>query len=103
MESLLREHPDKAEALRIVRNILKRRVDPERIKYGNAKSYFPILFDGLGRQPICRVYFKKKIFVGMISTRKVETIVALKSLSELDRYSDDMISVVTKYMDRTDT
>jgi len=90
---------EKAEALRIVRSILSKTIDPDRIMCGDAKCYFPILLDGKHQKPICRLYFQRKMAIGTISTRKVETRECIDSLREISKYSYEMLTIVKKYIE----
>ncbi len=88
-------------ALHIVRSVLKPFIDPNRIVFGNTKSYFSILFDGDRYKPICRIYFEKHLSIGIITTRKVESRTALFKLNDIEKYQSDLVEVVVYYMEKT--
>ena len=99
MESYYNITTEKAEALRIVRSILSKTIDPDRITCGDAKCYFPILLDGKHQKPICRLYFQRKMAIGTISTRKVETRANIQTVREISNYSFEMLTIIKKYIE----
>ena len=93
---------EEIEGYHIVRALLWGEVDQERIVHRDTQSYFGILLDNNNRKPICRLHFnssKKKIEVFTISDsgdRSSETF-ALKSVAEIAKYRDQLITIATSY------
>lgn len=89
--------PDLAEALHIVKNILGNFIDPERIQYGNSKTYSSIVLDGSNQKTICRLYFKHNISIGTFNGRRVETRFQISKISDIRFFSADLMAVLKKY------
>ncbi len=89
--------PEFADALGIVRELLRNLVEPHRITMIPHKSYVPIVLDRNSRHTICRLYRTPNLYLGTLSQRKVETRVRLSSTKDIPRYAEDMFEVVRKY------
>lgn len=97
MEAATQITPEQAEALHIVRNILGNIVDPQRITYGNAKSYFPIVIDGDRWKTICRLYQNEQLILGTINERRVETKTRIGKTEDLLQFAQEIKNVANKY------
>jgi hypothetical protein len=91
---------EEIEGYRIVRAILRERVDVERIAKRDLKSYFNVLLDDTNRQPICRFYFHgDQMRVGLFDKNKDETRVQVDSLDDIYDHADHLRETVTFYDD----
>ncbi len=89
--------PEYDQALQIVRNILGKVLSPDRISAIPNKCYFPIVLDGRPHRTICRIYRTPHLYLGTISSRKVETRVRIRDASEIGNYANELYEVVRKY------
>ncbi|HEX9980114.1 MAG TPA: hypothetical protein VGB50_06080 [Flavobacterium sp.] len=90
---------EQEEALTLVKRIVSCTIDPERITFGDTKSYFPVMVDGNSRKTICRFYFSHTKYIGTISDRKVEVRNKISNADDISRFSGDILAVVKKYLD----
>lgn len=90
---------EEMESFRIVRAILCQVVDVSRVYYRDTLSYFGILLDDNNRKPICRMCFNAKSvkYVVTFDENKKETKHQIDSLSDIYKYSEQIISVVKSY------
>lgn len=89
--------PEELEAYYIVKSILRDQVDPSRIAYRDAISYFTILLDNNNRKTICRLYIggSKQYLVFMTDERK-EDRVPINSIDEIYSYADRIREALAK-------
>ncbi len=89
---------EELEGFRIVRAIISRVVNPERVVYRDTKSYMGILLDDNNRKPICRLCFntKQKCVILFDQDRK-EVRQPVDNLTDLYKFSDDMIKTIEMY------
>lgn len=81
-------HPQEDEAFTLVRNILDRSIQPERISRSEAKTYLAIIMDNNSHRTICRLYLSsKQKYIGTISDRKVETRTMIDSIYDIKEFS----------------
>jgi hypothetical protein len=89
--------PEEADALEIVRSILSHRIDPKRIGYRKAKTYFPIVVDNNNQKTLCRIYLNGHKYIGTLNNRKVETRTAIASVNEIANFYEEMLEALKKY------
>ncbi|MCE5329632.1 restriction endonuclease, partial [bacterium] len=83
----------------IIKSILRKNVDPERITCRDSQTYFAVLIDNNNRKPICRLYFnnpENKQFA-LLDENKKEIKYKIQSIDELYIYSDALIKAIEKY------
>jgi hypothetical protein len=87
----------------IVMAILAQVVDPERIAIRDHKSYCSVLLDDSNRKQICRLWFEgpQKI-VGLFDAAKIETRHAIKTISEIYSFSDQLKETVARLESRSE-
>jgi hypothetical protein len=86
---------EEMEAFYIVRAILREVVDGERIFMRDTQTYCGILLDDNNRKPICRLHFNwAQKYIGLFDENKVETRVAIDSLSDIYSYCDQLRATV---------
>lgn len=89
---------EELKAFTLVRDILRPRIQAERISRSDAKTYFAILLDNNNRRTICRLYLgPKKKYIGTISDRKVETRTEIESIEDILKFSDDLMYTARNY------
>jgi len=90
---------EELEAFRIVRAILRKEVDVERIAIRDVKSYCGILFDDNNRKPICRLRFnEKQKYLGLFDAAKNEDWVPIERLEDIYDHSERLIDTVRIYI-----
>ncbi|OAV66632.1 hypothetical protein Barb6XT_01838 [Bacteroidales bacterium Barb6XT] len=89
---------EELEGFYIVKSILRPHIDPKRITYRDAVSYFTILVDDNNRKLVCRLYFNtpsKKI--SFFDNDKKENKCKLNHLDDIYSYSQELIGGIAKY------
>ena len=98
MEEKLVKEQEEQIAFDIVKAILAKQVEEERICRSNAKTYLGVLLDNNSHRTICRLYLhNKKKYIGTLCERKVETRTAIRNLDEIASFSRTLIDTVMKY------
>ncbi|QXV63619.1 type I restriction enzyme HsdR N-terminal domain-containing protein [Mucilaginibacter sp. 21P] len=86
---------EELEGFYIVKSLLRQHVDPKRVTYRDALSYFAILLDDNNRKTICRLYFNgTKKYLVVLDEAKKEIKFEVKSLNELFQYSEQLLEVI---------
>jgi hypothetical protein len=89
---------EEEEAFRIVRAILRKEVDVERVVMRDVKSYCGILLDDNNRKPICRLRFDgSQKYLGVFDEEKNEEKMAVEKLEDIYDYADHLIASVRNY------
>ena len=83
----------------IVKTILRDLVDPERVGYRDAKTYFAILLDDNNRKPICRLWLNgvRKKHLGLLDEKKAETKVAISSIDDIYDHAEALRTALARY------
>ncbi len=98
-ERLIDTTPEEMEGFYIVKSMLRKYIDPNRITFRDAQSYMAILLDDNNRRTICRLYFtsaKKKI--GTLDATKKEVFLEIKDLDTIYQLEDVMKATVDTYL-----
>jgi hypothetical protein len=89
---------EELEGYLIVKTILRQRVNPSRITYRDAQTYFSILLDDNNRKTICRLYLNGgKKFIATFDEQKKETKNEISALDDIFNYSDTLHLIVQFY------
>jgi hypothetical protein len=89
---------EELEGFRIIRAIVSKVINPERVVHRKVKAYVGILLDDNNRKPICRVYFNgKQKFLGIFDSDKKEIRILIDRLADLYKQSDQLISTIQTY------
>lgn len=98
-ESKIVTTEEEIEGFMIVKAIIRKVIDINRIAYRDAQTYFAILLDDNNRKPICRLYFnsKSKKYISMFDKDKNETKYEIKSLNDIYNYSDMICDSLKNY------
>ena len=76
-------------------------IDPSRIFIRDNKSYCAILLDNSRKKTIVRLYFKKdSLKVDFQGVKKDDPMVELEKVSDLYSYSDDIVSIISGYLNK---
>ena len=76
-------------------------IDPSRIFIRDNKSYCAILLDNSRKKTIVRLYFKKdSLKVDLQGVKKDDPMVELEKVSDLYSYSDDIVSIISGYLNK---
>jgi hypothetical protein len=91
---------DEISAFMIIRAILARIVDVERVFIRDAKSYCAILMDNNNRKPICRLYFNssKSKSIGIFDWEKKEIKSLINKISDIYNHAEAIESAVKGYL-----
>ncbi len=90
---------DEIDGFNIIKAILYENIDVNRIIMRDTKSYCGILLDDNNRKPICRLHFNySQKYLGLITNKKEERI-AIDSVSELYKHSNQIKQIVSEYDD----
>lgn len=90
---------DELEGYYIVKSILRKQIDPDRIIHRDTLSYFGILLDDNNRKPICRLYFnnQNKKYLALLDENKKESKIEINSLNEIYEHAEALISIIDRY------
>jgi predicted type IV restriction endonuclease len=88
---------EELEGFRIVRAIVAKAVSPDRVVYRDTKTYMGILLDDNNRKPVCRLWFNSKQKYIALLENKNEVKMAIDSLTDIYKYSDQLIATVQSY------
>lgn len=89
---------EEREAFFIIRAILRKVVDADRVVMRDVKSYCGILLDDNNRKPICRLRFNGlQKQVGIFNLERQEEKFAIAHLGEIYNYTDHLIGAVSIY------
>ena len=81
----------------IVKAIVAKVVDPDRVIMRDTKSYCGILLDDNNRKPICRLHFNAaQNYLGIVENKQEERI-PIKALNEIYIYAERLRAVITQY------
>lgn len=89
---------EELDGFRVVLAIVCGEVDPARVVYRDAKSYFAILLDDNNRRPICRLHFNAaQKYLGLLDEAKQETRHPIASVRDLYTHADALRAAVRRY------
>ena len=83
----------------IVKAIVRKVVDVNRVVYRDALSYFAILLDDNNRKPICRLYFnsKSKKYIATFDAERKEIKHEISDLNDIFDYEKDLCDIIKMY------
>ncbi|WP_442591213.1 hypothetical protein ACSBL2_08270 [Pedobacter sp. AW31-3R] len=87
---------EEIEGFFMVKSILRENIDPKRITYRDALSYFAILLDDNNRKTICRLYLNTKKYLAVLDEHKKETKYELESLDDLYKHAGLLREVINR-------
>ncbi len=88
---------EEIEGFNIIKAILRQFIDIKRVTMRDTKSYCGILLDDNNRKPICRLHFNySQKYLGVLTKKKEEKI-AIESVDDIFKYTDQIISSAAEY------
>ena len=88
---------EEIEGFNIVKAVLRQSIDIKRVTMRDTKSYCGILLDDNNRKPICRLHFNhSQKYLGILTMKKEEKI-AIESVDDIFKYTDQLISTAAEY------
>lgn len=83
----------------IVKALVRKVVDVNRVVYRDAQTYFAILLDDNNRKPICRLYFnsKSKKYLATFDNERKEVKHEINDLNDIFNYEKDLCHIVGIY------
>ena len=89
---------DEVEGFHIVRAILAREIDPNRVTMRDTKSYCGVLLDNNNRKPICRLLFNaKQKYLGLLDVDKNIERIPINMTSEIYGFADRLLEKIGEY------
>lgn len=90
---------EEIEAYYIVKGILSKHIDPERIFYRDNTRYFTIIIDDNNRKNVCRLYLNSETKKKMVITNenKEEEVFYLGSIVDIYQYSDLLTTIALNH------
>ena len=89
---------EEIEGYHIVRALLRKDIDPDRILHRDQQTYFGILLDDNNRKPICRLHFNgPKKYIGLFDKDKNEYRQAIDSLDEIYNFAEQLKQAALMY------
>lgn len=89
---------EEKEGFLIIRAMLRKYIDINRVAQRDTQSYFGILLDDNNRKPICRLYFNGgKKYIATFDENKKETKNLIESLDDLYKYEEQLVTVIKFY------
>lgn len=79
-----------------MKSILREVLEPKRITYRDALSYFAILLDDNNRKTICRLYLNTKKYLVVLDENKKEIKHEIQSIDDLYTFADTLKEVILK-------
>ena len=90
---------EELEAFAIIKAILRKTVDSNRIFYKDTRAYFGILLDNNTRKWICRVYLQKSVkYIVIAGESKEEVRHNIKNIDDIYDYASEIIDSCAKYL-----
>ncbi len=95
--------PEEIEGHKIVQDILKELIEPNRVVMRDTITYCGILFDDNNRKPICRLYFNnpKRKQLALLDEQKNEEKVLIDELDDIRQHADKLKFSVMYYLSST--
>ncbi|MDY0239439.1 MAG: type I restriction endonuclease [Bacteroidales bacterium] len=99
-EKVIETTSEEVEGFYLVKSILRNTIDPARIFFRDAVTYFAILVDDNNRKTVCRLYFNSPTNkqIAIIDENKKEIRHKLSSLNDIYDYSDDLIKAASTFV-----
>lgn len=99
-ETKIQTTQDEIEGFQVVKAILRKHFDVQRIFGRDTQSYFGILLDNNNRKPLCRLHFNsKQKYLGILDAAKNEKRIPITTIDDIYQYADLLIESVQIYHD----
>ncbi|HAB24372.1 MAG: type I restriction enzyme HsdR N-terminal domain-containing protein [Pantoea sp.] len=87
------------EGFHIVKAIIRKIIEPDRINYRDTQSYFGILVDDNNRKPVCRLHFNRsQLYIGIFDIDKKETRHPIANLNDIYNFTDSLRATAKNYV-----
>lgn len=98
IESEIETTDEEKEAFFIIRAILRKVIDIQRVSERDTRSYFGILLDDNNRKPICRLYLNTgKKYLATFDANKKEIKHLLDKIDDIYKYETEILAILKKY------
>lgn len=98
IESEIETTDEEKEAFFIIRAILRKVIDIQRVSERDTRSYFGILLDNNNRKPICRLYLNTgKKYLATFDANKKEIKHLLDKIDDIYKYETEILAILKKY------
>lgn len=89
---------EEIEGFNIVKAIVRKHIDPNKIVARDTKSYFGILYDDNNRKPICRLHFNRaQKYIETFDENKESVRHPITSVDEIFDFEDQLVAVALSY------
>ncbi|MDQ1213163.1 type I restriction endonuclease [Pantoea anthophila] len=86
------------EGFHIVKSIIRKVIEPQRITFRDNQSYFGILIDDNNRKPVCRLHFNRsQLYIGLFDGEKKETRHPITLLNDIYNFTDLLRATAQQY------
>lgn len=90
--------PEEQEGFNIIRAILAKHVDPNRVAIRDTKSYCGVLLDDNNRKPICRLRFNhSQKYLGLFDSEKTEEKKPIEAPTDIFKYESAIVQTIGVY------
>ena len=97
-DSKIETTEEEIEGFHIVKSLLRKVIDPNRIHHRDTQSYFGILLDNNNRKPICRLWFNGvQKYIGLFNENKEEERIAINELNDIYEFTEAICERVKGY------
>lgn len=88
----------------VVKAILRQHVDPTRICYRDAQSYFSVLLDDNNRKTICRLYLSgNKKYIGVFDEKRNEVRKPITGIDDIYHYTTELCNTLKGLLQQPET
>lgn len=88
----------------VVKAILRQHVDPTRICYRDAQSYFSILLDDNNRKTVCRLYLSgNKKYIGVFDEKRNEIRKPITGIDDIYHYTAELCNTLKGLLQQPET
>lgn len=91
---------DEVEGYNLVKAIVRKAIDPDRVVMRDTKSYCGVLIDDNNRKPLCRMHFNRsKKYIGIFDGAKNETRHPIETLNDIFLYEQKLLETANCYVE----
>jgi hypothetical protein len=88
---------EELEGYRIVKAIVAKVVDLDRVSYRDSKTYFTVILDDSNRKCLCRLWFnRRQKYIGLFDQEKNEERCPIEGLNDIYKYSERLRDAVLR-------
>jgi hypothetical protein len=89
---------DELEGFYIIKSLLRKQVDPNRVVHRDTLSYMGVLLDDNNRKPLARLHFNRtQKYVGIFDENRREERIAIQNLNDIYEHADKLRRVLEFY------